>query len=45
MMKMNKDVIVKFLEKSPYTTPDGKVLSGENADEFIDLFFGEDGDE
>jgi len=44
-MMTNKDIIVNFLAKSPYTTPEGKVLSGEQADEFIELFFGEGKDE
>ena len=36
-------VIADFLEKSPYTTPGGEVLSGrEGALKFVALFFPEE---
>jgi hypothetical protein len=36
-------VIANFLDKSPYTTPSGEVLSGEEgALKFISLFFPEE---
>lgn len=37
-------VFSTFLEKNPYRTPDGRVLKGENALEFIQLFFPEEVD-
>jgi hypothetical protein len=34
------DFITDFLARNPYTTPDGRVLTGEaGALEFIELFF------
>lgn len=36
------DFITDFLNRKPYKTPDGKVLTGENALEFIEAFFPEE---
>jgi hypothetical protein len=33
------DFITDFLNRKPYTTPDGRVLTGEDALEFIEAFF------
>lgn len=39
----NFDFLVDFLNRNPYTTPDGKVLTGEEgAKEFLELFFPEE---
>jgi hypothetical protein len=36
----NLDFIIDFLARNPYTTPDGRVLTGEDgALEFIEMFF------
>ena len=35
------DFITDFLDRNPYTKPDGKVLTGENTLEFIEAFFPE----
>jgi hypothetical protein len=39
---MNETVIEKFLTANPYTTPEGRVLSGADVAEFVELFFGGD---
>jgi len=36
------DFITDFLNRKPYTAPDGKVLTGDNALEFIEAFFPEE---
>lgn len=36
------DFITDFLNRKPYATPDGRVLTGENALEFIESFFPEE---
>lgn len=36
------DFIIDFLNRKPYTTPDGRVLTGENALEFVEAFFPEE---
>ena len=33
------DFITDFLNRKPYTTPDGRVLTGGDALEFIEAFF------
>jgi hypothetical protein len=39
-------VLADFLERSPYTTPEGKILSGrEDVLEFVTLFFPEEAGE
>lgn len=40
--KANFDFIADFLSRNPYTTPDGRVLTGENTLEFIEAFFPEE---
>ena len=40
--KANFDFITDFLYRNPYTTPDGRVLTGENALEFVQAFFPEE---
>lgn len=37
--KADFDFIKDFLNRKPYTTPDGRVLTGEDAFEFIEAFF------
>ena len=37
---MIENVVRKFLDATPYTTPDGRVLSGDDVVEFVELFFG-----
>jgi hypothetical protein len=37
--KAGFDFVVDFLNRKPYTTPDGRVLTGEDALEFIEAFF------
>jgi hypothetical protein len=39
-------VIADFLERNPYTTPEGRILSGrEDVLEFVTLFFPEEAGE
>jgi len=40
--KADFDFITDFLNRNPYATPDGRVLAGENALEFIEAFFPEE---
>jgi hypothetical protein len=40
--KADFDFVVDFLNRKPYTTPDGRVLTGEDALEFIEAFFPEE---
>ena len=40
--KADFDFITDLLNRKPYTTPDGRVLTGENTLEFIEAFFPEE---